>query len=72
MLSDTLNFEPLNDFVQILNCTRNQWICISTVGCQPGKVNVFDGMRTGDIPQSTKEAVASLCTTKRVHQSCVS
>ena len=45
MLSDTLNFEPLNDFVQILNCTRNHWICISTVGCQPGKVNVFDSMR---------------------------
>ena len=66
MLSDALNFEPLNDFVQILNCTRNHWICISTVGCQPGKVNVFDSMRTGDIPQSTKEAVASLlCTTKR-------
>ena len=68
MLSDALNFEPLNDFVQILNCTRNHWsgICISTVGCQPGKVNMFDSMCTGDIPLSTKEAVASLlCTTKR-------
>ena len=50
MMSDTLNIESQNgDFVQILNCTRSPWICISTVGCQPGKINVFDSMRTGDI-----------------------
>lgn len=44
-LSDTLNFEPIDgEFVQILNCDRKHWICVSTVGCQPGKVNVFDSM----------------------------
>ena len=66
-MSDTLNFESLNsDFVQILNYGRNHWICVPTVGCQPGKINVFDSMHTGDIPLSTKEAIASLlCTTKK-------
>ena len=40
-MSYTLNFESLNgDFVQILNCARNHWICISTVGRQAGKTNV--------------------------------
>ena len=65
MMSDTLNFESQNgDFVQILNCTRNHWICISTVGCWLGKINMFDNMRTGDVPLSTKEAIVSLlCTT---------
>ena len=64
MMSDTLNFEPPNsDFVQILNCARNPWICVSTVGCQPGRINVFD---TGHIPLGTKEAIASLlCTAKK-------
>ena len=67
MMSDTLNFEPPNsDFVQILNCARNHWICVSTVGCQPGRINVFDSMCTGDIPLGTKEAIASLlCTAKK-------
>ena len=65
-LSDTLNFEPIDgEFVQILNCDRKHWICVSTVGCQPGKVNVFDSMRIGEIPLSTKEAIASLLGTTR-------
>jgi len=66
MLSDTLNFEPLNDFRFWIAQEITGFVAISTVGCQPGKVSVFDSMRTGDIPLSTKEAVASLlCTTKR-------
>ena len=65
-LSDTLNFESIDgEFVQILNCDRKNWICVSTVGCQPGKVNVFDSMRIGEIPLSTKEAIASLLGTTR-------
>jgi len=49
-----------------LHKKSNGFVAISTVGCQPGKVSVFDSMRTGDIPLSTKEAIASwLCTTKR-------
>jgi len=66
MYVDTLNFEPLKDFVHILNWTRNHWICISAVGYQPGEVNVFDSMCTCDIPLSTKQVFGSLLsTTKR-------
>ena len=43
-LSDTLNFEPIDGKVQILNCDKKHWICVFIVGCQPGKVNVFDSM----------------------------
>ena len=65
-LSDTLNFEPIDgEFVQILNCDRKHWICVPTVGYQPGKVNVFDSMRIGEIPLSTKEGIASLLGTTR-------
>jgi len=49
MLSDTLNFEPLNDFCsdfelhkKSLDLYLHCWL--------PGKVNVFDSMCTSDIP----------------------
>jgi len=66
-LSDTLNFKPLHDeFVQVLNCSGTHWICVSTFGCPPGKVNMFDSMRSDDIPLNTKEAIATLvCTTRK-------
>ena len=31
-------------YVQILNREGNRWIAISTVGCNPGAVNVYDSM----------------------------
>ena len=31
IMSDTLNFQSVKgNFVQILNCARNHWICVST------------------------------------------
>ena len=56
-LSDTLNFEPIDgEFVQILNCDRK---CFH---CWMPKVNIFDSMRIGEIPLSTKVAIALIAT----------
>jgi len=58
---DTLNFESVEgEFVQILNCDRTHWICISSFECKQGAVFVFDSIRSGEIPFSTKEAIACL------------
>lgn len=66
-LSDTLMFEPLkNDFIQILNCERKHWICVSTIDCANGKIKVYDSLRTGDIPLTTQESISTLLhTTKK-------
>ena len=59
-----INFEPLNDFVQILNCTRG-FVSPLLVASQVKSMCLI-ACATGDILLSTKEAVASLlCTTKR-------
>ena len=64
IMSDTLKFQSVKgNFVQILNCAKNHWICLSTFGCPPGKINVFDSNCTGDIPLTTKEAIATLLNT---------
>ena len=56
--SDTLTFElEGGEFVQILNCARNHWVCVATIGCKPGVVKVYDSMRTGGVPTTTKEAI---------------
>ena len=59
--NDTSTFEEeVGCFVQILNCCNSHWICATNINCKSNEVHVFDSMRTGDIPLSTKEVVASL------------
>lgn len=57
--------EPQADceFIQILNCAGQHWVCISTIICRPHVVKVYDSMRTGDVPTSTKESIATLLNT---------
>lgn len=63
---DTLSFEKEEgEFVQILHCNENHWICVSNVGCKPGVVEVFDSMRTGSVSSDVKEAIASILLTSR-------
>lgn len=70
-LSDSLAYplEERSEFVQILNVSNSHWICASTKGCRPGAVNVFDSMRTGDVPFATKEVIAALINSdrKKIH-----
>lgn len=59
--NDTCTFEEeVGCFVQILNCCNSHWICATNINCKSNEVHIFDSMRTGDIPLSTKEVVASL------------
>ena len=38
---------PACDFVQILNLGGNHWICVSTLGCAPGHIDIYDPLYTG-------------------------
>ena len=60
-LSRTLSF-PSHDrpFVQILNCAESHWICASNIGCKPNSIKVYDSNVTGNVPSSTKDALATL------------
>jgi len=54
LLSRTLTFKPQADcdFIQILICAGQHWVCISTIACKPQVVKVYDSMRT-DVPTSS-------------------
>ncbi len=61
--SNTLTFEDESEesnFIQILNCHGSHWICVTNMNCKPNVVKIYDSMRTGDVPTSTKEVIASL------------
>lgn len=49
-----------SEFVQILNCFGDHWICVTNKRCKPHEIKVYDSMRTGDICHSAKEAIAVL------------
>ena len=54
------------EFVQILNISGVHWIIISTIGCSPGDINIFDSLPTIDLPKRAKEQIAAIvCTSKR-------
>ena len=61
-----ISFEKeTGEFIQILHCNRNHWICISNVGCKPGIVKVFDSMHTGTACNDLRETIASILHTSR-------
>ena len=65
---DTLSFSTIDgELVQILNCHNRHWVCVSTVGCRAGVINVFDSMHTRDVPMKTKVSIASMMTTHCAH-----
>ena len=47
---------PDGEFLQILNVSGTHWLCASTVGCDPGIINLFDSLYTGSTtPQLLNE-----------------
>ena len=52
------------EFVQCLNLSNNHWIMVSTVGCVPGVVNVYDSLTFG-LSTSIKRTIASLVHTDK-------
>ena len=53
-----------SEFVQCLNLANNHWITVSTVGCVPGVVNVYDSLHLG-LSSSLKRTIANLLHTSK-------
>ena len=47
------------EFVQISHTGHSHWLCISSVGCQPNVVNLFDSLSHDIIEREVKEQVES-------------
>lgn len=63
-LGDTLNFEAMEEeFVQVLHSGGNHWLLITTMGCPPGIVKIYDSM-VNKLPFQTKEQICALLVTK--------
>jgi len=59
-LASKLALEPqTSEFVQILNLNNNHWITVSTVGCQPGHINVYDSLHM-TLSEHIKKVLADL------------
>ena len=60
VLATQLSMEPQRgEFVQIVNIGRNHWVTLSTVGCKPGHINVYDSLHM-DLSSAVKELIADL------------
>ena len=44
-----------SDFVEILHTGSDHWVCISSLGCMPGMVNVYDSLYNDVISQEIEE-----------------
>ena len=64
VLAANCSMQPqVTEFVQVLNTRGNHWIVISTIGCSPGSVNVFDSLHWKLSPHD-KKVVACLLNSK--------
>jgi hypothetical protein len=61
ILASQLAMEPQGgrEFVQIVNIGHNHWITLSTIGCQPGHINVYDSLHM-TLSSDVKELIADL------------
>lgn len=49
-----------NPFVQILHTGNNHWVCISSVGCSDGIVNLYDSLYHNVISKEAEEQAINL------------
>ena len=54
---------PLEQFVQIVNVNKNNWIALSTVGCQNTCVRIYDCNGGKQLPKSTLKLISVLLQT---------
>ena len=59
----SMDIEP-NEFVQILNKSDSHWFNVSTIGCKPGIVQVYNSA-SKHTPHRTKEEIAALLNTTK-------
>ena len=62
--TQTFDVHHNSEFVQCLNLANNHWITVSTVGCVPGVVNVYDSLHLG-LSSSLKRTIANLLHTSK-------
>ena len=44
----------------MLHTSGCHWLTVSTIGCEPGHVNVYDSMLSFNVPRRTKEQIAAI------------
>ena len=60
-LGPVSNFNVMSgEFIQILHTGAQHWVCISTIGCSTGYVNLYDSMFHEVIGVEVEEQVTSL------------
>ena len=60
-LGPARNFNVVSgEFVQILHTGSNHWVCISSIGCLPGHVNLFDSLYHDAISQEVEDQTNDL------------
>ena len=60
-LGTYLNFDKVDgDFVQILHTGGNHWVCISSIGCEKGFVNLYDSLFYDVILDDLEQQVRNL------------
>ena len=47
-------------FIQILNIDNNHWVCVSSIGCLSGHVNLMDSLAKPVISKELQELVQAL------------
>ena len=60
-LGPVRNFSIMtSEFVQILHTGRSHWVCVSSINCPPGIVNLYDSLFNDIIENEVEEQVKSL------------
>ena len=60
-LGPVKNFQIVTgDFIQILHTCSSHWVCVSSIGCQLGVVNLFDSMIKNEISKDIYDQVCNL------------
>ena len=61
LLANLLAMDPQKnkEFIQILNVSNNHWITVSTIGCPPSTIDVYDSMHL-KLPTNSKKVVADI------------
>ena len=55
------NFDVVGgEFIQIFHTGRNHWVCVSSIGCQKGHVNLYDSLYHDIISDEVTEQTKSL------------
>ena len=60
-LGPVRNFNVVSgEFVQLLHTGHNHWVCVSSIGCLPGTVRLFDSLYHDIISQEVEDQVKDL------------